>query len=98
MTILHIQRTSAFSKKDFAECIQTVQADDALLFIDDGCYNLNHPLFNSLKSKQPDVKVFHIQDHAQARAINVLASQSTSITMAQMVELTFEYDSTITWQ
>jgi tRNA 2-thiouridine synthesizing protein B len=98
MTILHIQRTSAFDKNDFAQCVATVQSNDALVFIDDGCYNVTHSLFNTLKSLHADVKVFHIQEHAQARAVKIINSQSQPIAMAQLVELTFEYDSTITWQ
>ena len=98
MTILHVQRTSAFDKNDFAQCIATIQSNDALVLIDDGCYNLTHSMFNTLKNQYPDIKIFHIDDHAQARAVKIENSQSQPIAMAQLVELTFEYDSTITWQ
>ena len=55
-------------------------------------------MFNTLKNQHPDIKIFHIDDHAQARAVKIENSQSQPIAMAQLVELTFEYDSTITWQ
>lgn len=98
MSILHIQRTSAFEKSDFSQCIAAILPEDALILIDDGCYNINHSLFKALKEQSSDIPVFHLQQHAQARAIKPSASQSTEITMEQLVELTFKYDSTITWQ
>lgn len=98
MTILHLQRTSAFDKSDFAQCVLSIKPDDALVLIDDGCYNLSHSLFISFKEQNPDVSVFHIQAHAQARAVNVSSSNSTPITMEQLIELTFTYNSSITWQ
>lgn len=98
MSILHIQRTSAFESNDFTQCVATILSDDALVFIDDGCYNINHPLFINLKEQNKRVKILHVQEHAQARGIEPLASQSSPITMEQLVALTFTYDSSITWQ
>jgi len=98
MSILHLQRTSAFDKNDFAQCVLSINSEDALILIDDGCYNVNHIEFIRLKAESPMIKVFHIDEHAQARAVNIDESQSVPITMSQLVELTFKYDSTITWQ
>ncbi|WP_077338590.1 sulfurtransferase complex subunit TusB [Pseudocolwellia agarivorans] len=98
MTILHLQRTSAFDKNDFAQCVLSIKPDDALVLIDDGCYNASHSLFINFKKQNPTVAVFHIQEHAQARAIEINHDQSSPITMAKLVELTFQYNSTITWQ
>lgn len=98
MTILHIQRTSAFDKNDFAQCVLSIKPDDALIFIDDGCYNVSHPLFVTFKEHSPEVNVYHIKTHAQARGLNVSCSVSTPITMEQLVDLTFRYNSSITWQ
>jgi len=98
MNILHIQRTSAYEKNDFVQCIQSIKPDDALVFIDDGCYNFNHSLFIHLKKQQPPLTVFHLHTHAVARAIEFDNNLSKPISMAQLIELTFRYDSTITWQ
>lgn len=98
MTILHIQRTSAFNKNDFAQCVLSIKHGDALVFIDDGCYNVNHSLFVTFKAQNPEINVYHIKTHAQARGVNVPCSLSTPITMEQLVDLTFKYSSSITWQ
>jgi len=98
MNILHIQRTSAYEKNDFVQCIQSIKPDDALVFIDDGCYNLNHSLFTHLKKQHPTLAVFHLHTHAKARFIEFDKNLSKPISITQLIALTFRYDSTITWQ
>lgn len=98
MNILHIQRSSAFFKTDFQQCIASFKPNDALVLMDDGCYNVNHPLFTAFKTLHPSAKVFYIQTHANARAINFTSHKTYAITTAQLVALTFKFDSIITWQ
>ena len=98
MNIIHLLRTPAFNNQDFEQCLLTIKANDALVFIDDGCYNLTHSAFIALKKSTPSVTVFHIQEHTTARAIQTDNAQSTPISMAKLVELTFQYGSVLTWQ
>lgn len=98
MTIIHLQRTSAFNSQDFEQCLLSIKPNDALVFIDDGCYNLTHNAFIEFQKLLPSVAVYHMQEHATARGIKQDNSQSTPISMAQLVELTFQYGSVITWQ
>lgn len=102
MATLHIVRQSAFSSNDFAQCLQILGNDDVIALIDDGCYNLKHPLISTIDpSKNIQLKV--IEQHANARAI--MFNEDTvndeifeKITMKNLVELTFTNDRVITWQ
>ncbi|MGL1957470.1 MAG: sulfurtransferase complex subunit TusB [Colwellia sp.] len=104
MSTLHIVRQSAFSTDDFYQCIKTINNNDIIVFIDDGCYNLKHPLIkeSTLLTHKIQLKIMSI--HAQARAINVLEENinntmnADEITMKDLVTLTFEKDNVITWQ
>jgi len=97
MAILHIQRTSVFNKSDFDQCLLAIQENDALVFIDDGCYNLHYPAFLTLQASSA-FSIYHIEAHAHARGIKHNNSHSTSISMDKLVALTFQYDTVITWQ
>jgi len=95
MTILHLVRRSAFETNDFAQCLNTITSKDCLVLLDDGCYNLHHTL---LKSVPCALQV--IKGHVVARGINVEQHVKTVklISMTSLVELTFNYQKTITWQ
>ena len=97
MATLHIVRQSAFSSNDFFQCIQTIKENDAIVFIDDGCYNLHHRLINSIDHNK-NVSLRVIEQHAHARAISINEAIYTKITMNDLVILTFENDRVITWQ
>lgn len=97
MTTLHIVRQSAFNTNDFSQCLQVLGKKDVIVFIDDGCYNLQHNLINSIDgTKNIQLKV--IKQHANARAIIINEEIFTKITMTELVSLTFENDRVITWQ
>jgi tRNA 2-thiouridine synthesizing protein B len=95
MTTLHLVRRSAFETNDFAQCLNTTTNKDCLILLDDGCYNLHHTL---LKSAPCAVKA--IKEQVLARGISVEQQANTVklISMAALVELTFGYQKTITWQ
>ena len=95
MTTLHIVRQSAYSTNDFAQCIQVLSDADIIVFTDDGCYNVTHPCTQKVSK---DVKLMIISDHATARAIDINDTLVTTITMSDLVELTFQADRVITWQ
>ncbi len=92
MTILHLVRKSAFETSDFQQCIDTLGFGDQLVLLDDGCYNIHHPLFNRLTEK-----VLMVQVHAQARAVKA-QTNTLVISMKDVVKLTFKHNSVITWQ
>jgi len=94
MSILHLMRTSAYQHDDLAQCLQVFNdQSDAIVLIDDGCYNLTHSLLATINHKT----LFVINEHCAARAINVSSAQA-AISLAQLTELFFSYDSVITWQ
>lgn len=97
MTTLHIVRQSAFNTNDFFQCLQVLGNEDVVVFIDDGCYNLQHNLINNIdNNKSIELKV--IEQHATARAIVIDENVFAKTTMTDLVSLTFESDRVITWQ
>jgi len=102
MTILHLIRSSAFSSNDFEQCIINIEQNDDIVLLDDGCYNLKHPLMAQLLVQQPTIKIYVINNHVQARALNTDKLMSNerfkSITMSELVPLTFSNNSVVTWQ
>jgi tRNA 2-thiouridine synthesizing protein B len=97
MASLHIVRQSAYHTSDFSQCVQILGNKDVIVFIDDGCYNLQHSLINSIESSK-NVQFKVVTSHASARAININEDIFEKITMEDLVSLTFENDRVITWQ
>lgn len=95
MTTLHIVRQSAYATNDFTQCLQIVNKHDAIVFMDDGSYNVTHP---AIKEVNDQVTTMAIIEHVNARAIDLTNTSTTAITMTQLVDLTFEADRVITWQ
>ncbi len=101
MTTLHIVRQSAFNTTDFSQCLQVLCNEDVIVFIDDGCYNLTHPLLDNIDDhidRSKNIQLNVIDQHAKARAITINENLFTRITMNNLVSLTFESDRVITWQ
>ena len=96
MSTLHLVRQSAFATNDFAQCLNVVNQNDAIVLMDDGCYNVNHTLINNLL-KQVGDNINLVASHAKARAIeaNKMIKQ---IEMTDVVTLTFIHSKVITWQ
>ncbi len=94
MSTLHLIRTSAYQKDDFKQCIALLQAGDKIVLLDDGCYNLTHPLLNA------NIKhnVYHVNEHAIARAMLENNNISQAITLNELTQLFFTVDKVITWQ
>ena len=97
MTTLHIVRQSAFNTNDFFQCLQVLGKEDVIVFTDDGCYNLQHNLIDSIDDNK-NIQLKVIKQHANARAIKINEEIFTKITMTNLVSLTFENDRVITWQ
>ena len=98
MTTLHLVRQSAFATNDFAQCLSVLAHKDAIVFIDDGCYNVKHPLLSSLIERVDDSVSLNVVDsHAKARAIEAPKSIH-KVSITEVVELTFIHKKVITWQ
>lgn len=97
MSILHLVRSSQFQSTDFSQCLGLLASDDRLVLLDDGCYNLHHPLLVQAQEKLLPEKIAVVTSHAQARAV-VLPETTTGISMTELVHLTFISDSVVTWQ
>jgi tRNA 2-thiouridine synthesizing protein B len=97
MTTLHIVRQSAFNTNDFAQCIQVLRKRDVIVLIDDGCYNLHHPLISTIENSD-GIQLNIIDKHATARAITIDIALCNTISMNNLVKLTLASDRVITWQ
>ncbi|NMP32322.1 sulfurtransferase complex subunit TusB [Thalassotalea sp. M1531] len=95
MSTLHLIRTSAFADTNLAQCAQLLAKHDAILLLDDGCYNLKHPSIATISEQQIDI--FVIEHHYLARGL-ALAPQSKSIVIEDIPELMLNYKQSITWQ
>jgi tRNA 2-thiouridine synthesizing protein B len=97
MAMLHIIRNSGFSSSVLTQCLSMSLPQDSILLMDDGCYNLNHPLLLAALIKQPELKVYFISLHASARAQNSTHTAFISSTLDNVLELLFSHDNSITW-
>ena len=96
MPTLHIVRQSAYQSDDFAQCVNVLRSNDIIVFIDDGCYNIHHPLLATIDTTAK-IELNIIKEHAQARAITINDTINI-IEISKLVELTFTAGRTITWQ
>ncbi len=97
MTTLHIIRQSAYTTTDFEQCIQSLCMNDIIVFIDDGCYNLQHNLISTIDNNKK-IQLNVMKKHALARGIIIDESIINPIEMTALVALTFSNDRVITWQ
>ena len=97
MATLHIVRQSAFISNDLAQCIAILGHYDTIAFVDDGCYNMQHPLVKEIDNDN-NIQLQVMEKHATARALTVDEHVFTKISMEALVELTFTNDRVITWQ
>ena len=97
MTTLHIVRTSAFNSNDLFQCLALANPLDTIVLIDDGCYNMNHPLIARVLEEKPALAIKIMLAHAKARSINLI-NGIDAIIMQDLVELTLSSRQVITWQ
>ena len=93
MSTLHLVRTSAYQHDDLAQCLAVYSAEDTIVLLDDGCYNLNHALLAKVNNE----RLFIIIEHCQARAVS-FEKNKQAIALAQLTPLFFLHNSVITWQ
>lgn len=98
MSMLHLVRTSAFQSNDFEQCLNVVQTSDTLVLLDDGCYNLNHELWQQAASKLPLTALYIIEAHAQARAITLDKESVSTLSLDALMKLICNTEKSVTWQ
>jgi tRNA 2-thiouridine synthesizing protein B len=97
MAMLHIIRNSGFSSSAISQCLSMCLPQDSILLMDDGCYNLNHPLLLEALAKQSELKLYYIGLHASARAQSSNNTSFISSNLTDVLELLFSHDNSITW-
>lgn len=99
MSTLHLVRTSDFTSSHFASALQVINTNDALVLLDDGCYNIKHSLIHSdiIKQLMAKQQCYVVNEHCQARAITI-STTLQAIPLSQLVELSFQYNKVMTWQ
>lgn len=96
-SILHLVRKSAFETSDFQQCLAVIGTNDALVLLDDGCYNVKHPSFTNIDSIIPLSKIYVIGHHSSARNVT-MPEGIAKISLTDLVSLVATNDKTITWQ
>ena len=97
MAMLHIIRNSGYSNNALAQCLNMALPQDSILLMDDGCYNLSHKLLLDSLENKPEISVYFIKLHADARAQNNINSEFMATTLTEVVALLFKHDNSITW-
>ena len=71
--------------------------NDSILLMDDGCYNVSHKLLLKAQLALPELTIYFIEQHANARAQKNIDNNFTSTTLTDVVTLLFQHESSITW-
>jgi len=98
MSMLHLVRTSAFQTSDFEQCLNVIQTSDTIVLLDDGCYNLNHNLWQQALSKIALPALYVIEAHAQARAVIIDKNKINTLSLDALMTLICETEQSVTWQ
>jgi tRNA 2-thiouridine synthesizing protein B len=98
MSMLHLVRTSAFQTNDFEQCLNVIQGSDTIVLLDDGCYNLNHDLWQQALNKIALSACYIIEAHAQARAITIDKNTINTLSLDALMTLICETEKSVTWQ
>ncbi|AWL12002.1 hypothetical protein HMF8227_01528 [Saliniradius amylolyticus] len=93
---LHLVTASPFSSPALEQCLAQLGDKDGILLLEDGVYALNAPSWqrrlNALN--QP---VYVLQSDCLARGMGESPALFHSVDMASVVELTLEYNNSLTW-
>jgi len=98
MSMLHLVRASAFQSNDFEQCLNVIQTNDTIVLLDDGCYNLNHDLWQQALNKIALPALYIVEAHAQARAISMDKSKINVLSLDALMALICETEKSVTWQ
>lgn len=97
MASIHLIRNSAYSDANVLTALSLLNANDLVVLIDDGVYNVSHPSIQQLLANNTSIEVYVIEHHIQARGI-VTPYNIEQITMANLVALIDQSTQVITWQ
>ena len=99
--MLHIIRQTAFANDCLAQCLAIFADGDELLLLDDGSYNIHHPLINiqqtQLQKTFPKHAIYLVKQHAKARAMVTAHEFINVINIDDVLNLIFKHDNSITW-
>ena len=93
MSNLHIVRSSAFQSSQLQQCLLMLHNDDRVFLIDDGAYNVNHPLLVQLNNQ-----ILVLDVHLSARNITLTKANQISASYIDLVTETENAENVITWQ
>ena len=97
MTTLHLVRCSAFKSHTINNCLSVLGGEDMVILLDDGVYNLQHPVLQQFQTVIPDSNLLVIQQHALARGVKLM-SEHQAIELSELIKLSLETAQSITWQ
>ena len=97
MTTLHLVRCSAFKNTILDNCLSVLNKEDTLVLLDDGAYNLQHPVLQQVLKIIPQDQLIVVKNHAQARGI-IVDKQLPAIALSDVIELSLKSAQSITWQ
>lgn len=96
MTTLHLIRDSALSNNTITLALANLAADDVVVLLDDGCYNINQAFIKEVQNIVPLTQCFAVEQHVKARSLPL--STLTLITYKQLLDSIFNHQNVITWQ
>jgi tRNA 2-thiouridine synthesizing protein B len=99
MSSLHIVSGSAFQTSALARAIALVQADDAILLIEDGVYGAaNTDANQTLLAALPEgVSLYVLSEDLAARALPSRLSRFNEVTYAGFVDLVCQHNNSVSW-
>ncbi|WP_448555197.1 sulfurtransferase complex subunit TusB [Thalassotalea montiporae] len=97
MASLHLIRTSSFSSDSFTNALTVMKSSDRIILLDDGVYNINHPILQNALALVGKENLFVIEHHYLARGL-ATDDALNFISMAALVALTEAANQIITWQ
>ncbi|TDF41686.1 sulfurtransferase complex subunit TusB [Alteromonadaceae bacterium M269] len=93
---LHIIKQSPFDSPSLAQCKLTLSAGDAILFIENGIYCLNHT-DSELQKLAENYSLYILSPDAETRGISNFPDYVTAIDYEEFVKLTIEFSASISW-
>ncbi|MFD2166731.1 sulfurtransferase complex subunit TusB [Thalassotalea euphylliae] len=96
MTTLHLVRRSWYSQQDHQPLTALLSGDDAIMLLDDGVYNIGHP--ELIKLIEHVSTVYVIEHHFKARGLDNTNNAIQTVSMKTLIELSLQFDKTLTWQ
>ncbi|PCI76154.1 MAG: sulfurtransferase complex subunit TusB [SAR86 cluster bacterium] len=95
MSCLHTVNRSPDSKL-LESCLRVINADDAILFIEDGVYHCASKI--SLQAIVETVKVYGLREDMLARAtLSTALDRVEPVDTSRFVELCSEHDKVVSW-